>query len=157
MFTTLIPSKSLLVILLGMILALSLSGCIENGAVDGQSLIEIVTYGVVTEDILGVSTSGFHPEAIETYDHQIWYRVAGTIRNTADQTYETVNMTVSFYDEDSVVIHTEREAFTNLPSGHIVYFEVIYNYLDYDRYGENPLHDEQWLLARYLSFSFETS
>lgn len=150
--------KHVLVILLGLMLASSLGGCItENGAIEAPSLVEVVTYSVATEDILGVSVPGFHPEAVEVYDHQIWYRVAGTIRNTADRAYETVNMTVTFYDEDSNVIHTEREAFTDMAAGHFVYFEVIYNYFNYDIYGENPLHDERWMLARYLSFSFETA
>ena len=147
--------KHILLLVMGIMLASCLSGCItEDGAVEGVSPIEIVTYSIATEDILGVSESGFHPEAIEVYDHQIWYRVAGTIRNTADQAYETVNMTVTFYDEDNNIIHTEREAFTGVGVDHFVYFEVIYNYFDYDRYGENPLHDEQWLLAHHLSFSF---
>ena len=146
------------VLVLGLLLASCLSGCVtENGVVEEQSLIEVVTYGIVTEDILGVSESGFCPEAIEVFDHQIWYRVVGTIRNTASQAYDTVNMTITFYDEDNNVIHTERETFADMGVDHFVYFEVIYNYFDYDRYGENPLHDEQWLLAHRLSFSFVTT
>ena len=127
-----------------LLLAVGLSGCNENmnsGKVGNQD-IEILNYNVTTHwtilergKFTYVVEQGFyHNMPNNTYGHETYYKISGTVKNIAGRNLDSVRLDCIFYDKDAIELYDTRypeyefnkhgDTISNLPKGYTEEFSI---------------------------------